>query len=158
MPQSSRLLLPDERNVRHIGDGLQLLKLLGLAALFQPLVVFERVVEMVFNRFLVPPRDDEDVRDAGGDGLLHQILDGGLVHNRQHFLRHALGDRKHTGAQSGSRNDGLCYFHNSFSNRSFPEYAALPQIFQYTNTRGGGRMLTGYYSTSAFGIQELFPK
>lgn len=62
MPQSARLLLPDERNVRHIGDGLQLLKLLGLAALFQPLVVFERVVEMVFNRFLVPPRDDEDVR------------------------------------------------------------------------------------------------
>ena len=48
------------------------------------------------------------------DSLLHQILDGGLIHDGEHPLGHGLGGGQHTGAQTGGRDDSLRnFFHGS---------------------------------------------
>jgi len=43
-------------------------------------------VEVILDRFLPFPRHDEDVMDSACDGLLHDVLDGRLVDNRDHLL------------------------------------------------------------------------
>ena len=49
----------------------------------------------------------QHVVEPGRDGLLDDVLDRGLVDDRQHFLRRCLGRGQEPGAQAGGRNDGL---------------------------------------------------
>jgi hypothetical protein len=97
----------------HVVHGGQLA---GLAHLGQPFEVvlggqrlFELVVpvEVIFDGALAPAGDHQHVVQAGRDGLLHDILDGGLVDHRQHFLGCRLGRGQEPGAKTGGRNDGL---------------------------------------------------
>ena len=67
-------------------------------------------VKVVFDHALVPAQNDQDIGDAGPDGFLHQILDGGFVHDGEHPLGHGLGGRQDTGAQTGGGDDGLRNF------------------------------------------------
>ena len=62
---------------------------------------FRRRIKMVFDRALVPARDEDEIGDACGDGFLNGILDEGFVDHRQHFLGHGLGGWQKTGAQPG---------------------------------------------------------
>ena len=71
--------------------------------------VFELVrnVEMVFQRALAAPGDEDDLLDPRLQRFLHRILDQRLVDDRQHFLRDSLGGGQKTRAEAGNRKDGL---------------------------------------------------
>src|SRR5690606_8358360 len=73
------------KNIAH--DLQQLVLVLGGQFGFQ----FRYVVEMVFDGALVASRDEDQVGDAGGNGLFDGILDQGFIDDRQHFLGHGLG-------------------------------------------------------------------
>ena len=62
-------------------------------------------VEVVLERRLVAAGDHEHVVQAGRDGLLDDVLDGRLVDDRQHLLRHRLGRGQEAGAETGDRDD-----------------------------------------------------
>jgi hypothetical protein len=49
--------------------------------------------------------------DAGFLGLIHHVLDQGLVDDGQHFLRHRLGGGQDAGAEAGDRKYGFTDFH-----------------------------------------------
>lgn len=88
----------------------------GLLDLLEPVVValgdegrFQLVVavEVVFECALVTSCDHQDVVQAGRHGLLDHVLDGRLVHDREHFLGRRLGRRKEAGAETCGRDHGL---------------------------------------------------
>jgi hypothetical protein len=107
MTQAQRVALADVVNVGHLGDGLNLLELLVLLAFLQVELELEVAVEVVLDGPLPPAGDDEDVGDAGADGLLHHVLDGGFVDDRHHLLRLALGGREESRPQPGGRDHCL---------------------------------------------------
>ena len=112
--QAQGLLLADEVDVGQVGDAQALLQHLLLAGCGQLLFQLRAAVEVVFDDALVAAQNDEDVGDAGTDGLFHQILDGGLVHKGQHPFGHGLGGGQHTGAKARSRDDSFRnFFHDS---------------------------------------------
>ena len=66
---------------------------------------------MVLDGALATAGDDQDLGDAGLDGLFHNILDHRFVHDGEHFFGDGLGGRKHTGAQAGCRDNCLADLH-----------------------------------------------
>jgi hypothetical protein len=70
---------------------LQRLQLLHLVALGQRVVEFVGHVEMVFDHALVAAGDEDEVLDAGGARLVHDMLDDRTVDDGQHLLRDRLG-------------------------------------------------------------------
>ena len=56
---------------------------------------------MILNRVLAAARDDDDVIDTGGHGLLDHILNNGFVHQSQHLLGLRLGGGEESGPQTG---------------------------------------------------------
>ena len=87
--------------VEHLGEE----RVLALGV--EVLLELDAAVEVVLDRLLAPPGDDEDVVDARSDRLLDHVLDGRLVDDRQHLLRLRLGGREEPGAQAGGGDDGL---------------------------------------------------
>jgi hypothetical protein len=82
-------------------------QLAGLPRRTEVVLELEVAVEVVLEAALVAAGDDEDVVDAGRHGLLHHVLDGGLVDDRQHLLGLGLGGGQEAGAEAGRRDDGL---------------------------------------------------
>src|SRR6185503_20059716 len=64
-------------------------------------------VEMVFDRVLAAPGDDDDVADAGLDGLFDPVLDHRFVDEDQHLFRLCLRGRKKPRAETSGREDGF---------------------------------------------------
>ena len=60
-------------------------------------------IKVVFDCSLAATRDKADVTQAGLYGLLHPILDEGLVDDGQHFFGHGLGGRQKPRAVAGRR-------------------------------------------------------
>src|SRR5690606_6856138 len=83
--------------------GQPVLVALGLQHVLQ----LVRAVEVVFDRPLVLAGDHQHVEQASGGGLLDDILDGGLVDDRQHLFGCRLGRRKEPGAQTRGGHDGF---------------------------------------------------
>ena len=120
MAQTQRLLLTHKQDVGHIGDAQTLLQHLFLAGLCQLFLQFGAAVKMILNNALVAAQNDQDIGNTGADGLLHQILDGGLIHDGQHSLGHCLGSGQYAGAKTRSRNNGFGdFFHNDSPMFSF---------------------------------------
>ena len=67
----------------------------------------EAVVEVVLDGALLAAGHDDDLLDAGRDGLLDRVLDDRLVDERQHLLRLRLGGWQEPRPPAGSREDGL---------------------------------------------------
>src|SRR5579885_3101000 len=111
VPQPQRLLLPHVGHVDHVRDvphdGQQIVLRTRAQQIFQ----LETDVEMVLDRRLAPPGDDDDVPDVRGDRLLHGVLDDRLVHQREHFLWLGLGSRQKPRSQSRCRKHGLANLH-----------------------------------------------
>ena len=78
-----------------------------LAALIENVLQLERDVEMILHRALAAARDEQDVVDAGLDGLLDAVLNDRLVDEHQHFLRQHLGRREKACPEAGGRKDRL---------------------------------------------------
>ena len=84
------------------------------STLVKVLFQFRRGIKVVFDGSLRMTADDNDFIDSAGQDFFYNVLNGGFVHNGQHFLRHSLRSRKEPGAESGSRNDRFSDFlHNS---------------------------------------------
>ena len=106
-PEAERLALPDVEHVDQVGDLADLLGEVALAAAFEKGLELFRDVEVIFDGVLAAAGDQDDVGDAGRDGLFDAVLNGRLVDERQHFLGLRLGGGKETGAESGGGEDGL---------------------------------------------------
>ena len=114
MAQTQRLLLAHKEDVCHVGNAQTFLQRLFLAGLCQLFFQLGAAVKVILDDALVAAQNDQNVCDAGLDGFLHQILDGGLIHDGEHPLGHGLGGGQHTGAQTGGRDDSLRnFFHGS---------------------------------------------
>ncbi len=95
MAEPERHLLPGETGLARSGlQFLEVLQLLGLAALRQRFVELELQVEMVLDDALVAARDEDEVLDAGFPRLVDHILDHRPVDDREHFLRDRFGRRQ----------------------------------------------------------------
>jgi hypothetical protein len=65
---------------------------------------------MILNRPFSLAGDYNDVLDSRLDRFLHDVLNGRLVDDGQHFFGHRFGCRQETGTESGSRDNGLFHF------------------------------------------------
>jgi hypothetical protein len=101
------LFLAQKKDIRQARDGAHVLQHLFLAGFRKAGLQLGGAVEMVFHDALAAAGDDEDLLDAGGDGLLHDVLDGRLVHNGEHLLGHGLCGGQHAGAQACRGDDGF---------------------------------------------------
>ena len=79
----------------------------SLAAILQVVLELEGRVEVVLDGALVAARDEDDLVEPRGDRLLHDVLDGGLVDERQHLLRLGLGRGQEARAEPRGGEDGL---------------------------------------------------
>ena len=107
MAQAHGIALADVVDVAKVAGRLDGLELGGVALGLKGGFQRGNAVEVVLQRALVASGDHQDVVQADVDGFLHDVLDGGLVHDRKHFLRHGLGGGKEPGAEAGCGNDGL---------------------------------------------------
>ena len=65
------------------------------------------VIEMVLDDVLAAAGDKDELLDPGFHRLLDRILDDGLVHDRQHFLRDGLGGGQEARSHAGDGQDGF---------------------------------------------------
>ena len=106
--QTQRLHLAGEAHLagrRQLGDhGLEDVGLaLGQQLGFQ----LDLVVEIVLDRALGPPGDEDDMLDSGLPGFLDDVAEDGPVDDVQQFLGRGLGAGQDAGAQTGDGQDSL---------------------------------------------------
>jgi hypothetical protein len=105
--EAQRLLLAHVGHGGQLGDGLDLGQLLGLSTILQVVLELEGGVEVILDGALVAAGDQHDLLEPGGYRLLHHVLDGGLVHQRQHLLGLRLGGGQEARAQAGGGENGF---------------------------------------------------
>src|SRR5262249_38735370 len=110
--ETQRLALTDEVDGGEVGERLDLFQRFRLATFFELELELDVAIEVVFEASLAPAADHEDVVDAGAHCLLDYVLDGRLVHHRQHLLRLRLRRRKEPRAEPRSRDHRLANFHS----------------------------------------------
>ena len=111
MAQTLRLLLAEEEDIRHVGHGADDARVLLLAVAHKALFKVGGVVKVILDRGFAAVCDYEDLLNAGGHGLLHDVLDDGLIHERQHLLGGAFGVGQQTRAQPCGGDNGFPDFH-----------------------------------------------
>src|SRR3546814_625530 len=68
---------------------------------------FEGDVEMILDRALAAPGDEDHLLDPRLARLVDRILDQRPVDDRQHLLRNRLGGGQEPGAETGNGKDGF---------------------------------------------------
>src|SRR5687768_6625066 len=96
--------------IGQIGNVSHLTEELRLSVSFEVLFQFHRPIEMVFDGALPAAGDDDDVFNAGGNGLFHRILNQRLVDQRKHFFGRRFGRGEKSRAEPGSWKNGFAYF------------------------------------------------
>ncbi len=109
VPEALRLALAHVVDVRQLGDRPHRRHVTVAAGLLEVELELERPVEVVFERPLAPTRDDEDVPDPGPHGLFDDVLDGGLVDERQHLFGLRFRRRQEAGAEPRRRYHRLAH-------------------------------------------------
>ena len=94
-------------NVRHFGDSSQIPRHCSAVSPLQAHLKVRAAVEVVLDGPFLAPGDDEDIGDAAGHGLFHDVLDGRRVDDRQHLLGLRLGGGQESGPAPGGGNDGF---------------------------------------------------
>ena len=103
------ITLTDVVEVREVVDVTDLFEQRLLALLLEVVLELEVPVEMILDRVLAAARDHEDVDEPGAGRFFHDVLNRGLVDDRQHLLRLALGRGKESRAEAGRRDHRLAY-------------------------------------------------
>ena len=116
--QSAHIFLPYIVNV-HIGGLANEVQQIIFSLARQLVLECRRGVEVILDGTLSMTTDDEDVLDAARECLLHNVLDGRLVYNGQHFLRRCLRRREEPRSVACGGNNGFAYalflFHLMYS-------------------------------------------
>src|SRR5262245_61488143 len=99
MPKSECLLLPNIREIDKVGDGPHLPEQIMFAPSLE--YVFQLIcdVEVVFDGVLTAARNNGDIFDTGSHCFLNDVLDQGLVNEREHFFGLGLGCGKKSSPQ-----------------------------------------------------------
>ena len=111
MTQSLRLLLAQEVHIRHVRDLAHRAGFFLLAVREQTRLKIGGIVKIVLDRGLAAVGDDEDLLNARRDRFFYDVLEDGLVHQRQHLLGNALGVRQQSRPETGRRDYSFPYFH-----------------------------------------------
>src|SRR5574340_518033 len=109
--ETELLLLAHVGDLGEVADVPDLPEHLDVAALLEEMLELVVEVEVVLDRPLLAARDDDDLLDAGGNGLLDRVLDDRLVDERQHLLRLRLGRGKEARTPAGGGEHGLSDAH-----------------------------------------------
>src|SRR5260370_5968458 len=109
VPQAQRLLLPRVAYLHHVTDPPHHRGLFFLPSLFQEALQRRRMVEVVFDRILSLAGHDDDVLDPRHHALFHDVLNLGLVDDRQHFLGLRFCGRQKTCPQPRGRQNCLAH-------------------------------------------------
>jgi hypothetical protein len=94
-------------NVRQVRDPADGVELFGASLFLQLGLELEVAVEMFFDRAFALADDHEDIRHAGTDGFLDDMLNRRGVDDGQHLLGLRLGGGQEPGAETGGGNDGF---------------------------------------------------
>ncbi len=98
MAEAERSLLADEAHgAGGAKIGFQLLEQGGLALQTEAVLQLIRPVEIVLDRRLVAPGNEDDVLDPGGQSFVDDVLNCRPVEHRKHFFRDSFGCRQHPG-------------------------------------------------------------
>src|SRR5664280_2779482 len=103
--QAAWQLLTDIVDLDHVGNALDRVQVIELAMGLELVFQLNGMVEVVLDRTLATSRHHQDALDAGIDGLLHHVLDGRLVDDRQHLLGLRFGQRQEACPHAGYRDD-----------------------------------------------------
>ena len=109
--QTLCLLLAQEVHIRHVRDLAHCTGFLLLAIGQQTRLKIGGIVKIVLDRGLAAVCDDEDLLNARCDRFLYDVLEDGLVHQRQHLLGDALGVRQQSRSETGCGDYSFPYFH-----------------------------------------------
>jgi len=107
--QAQLFLLANIRDLRHISDLAHAAQHLDVALALEQLLEFKGMVEVILDRPLLAAGHDDDLLDAGFDGLFYAVLNNRPVDQRQHLLWLRLRCRQEPCAPAGGRE-------NCFSN------------------------------------------
>src|SRR5438094_743519 len=105
--QPERLFLPHVGHRRQLRDRPDLGELLDFAPVVQVVLELEGGVKVVLDRALAPTGHDDDLREARRDRLLDDVLDHGLVDEREHLLRLRLRRREESRSEPGGGEPAL---------------------------------------------------
>ena len=111
--ETKLLLLADVGDLGEVADVADAPEHLDIAALLEQVLELVRHVEVVLDRPLLARGHDDDLFDAGGDGLLDRVLDDRFVDEREHLLGLRLRGRQEASAPSGGREDGFADSHRT---------------------------------------------
>ena len=107
------LLLAHVGDLGQVADVADPAEHLDVATLLEQVLELVRDVEVILDRALLARGHDDDLLDAGGDGLLDRVLDHRLVDEREHLLRLGLGRREKSGSPTGGGKDGFSDSHRT---------------------------------------------
>ncbi|MNC60672.1 hypothetical protein D3C75_1105670 [compost metagenome] len=93
MAEAFGFFLPDVVNF-NLRRTLNLFQQLQLAVFQQSRLQLKSVVEVILDRPFTFTCNNDDILDTGSDRFFHDVLNSGLVDDRQHFLRHCFRGRK----------------------------------------------------------------
>jgi hypothetical protein len=109
--EAERITLTHVVNACEIIRGGHACEPVGVALGAQGRLQLQIAVEVVLQRAFAATGHEEDVVEACGHGLLHDVLDGRLVHNREHLLGRGLRRGKESRAEARRRNHCRCHPH-----------------------------------------------
>jgi hypothetical protein len=105
--EAEGLALPDELHAGGVRDGVHLGQETGVPLLLKSALELQVPVEVVLDRSLAAPGDQQDVAESRAGGLVDDVLQGRAVHDRQQLLGHGLRRRQQPRAEPVHRHDRL---------------------------------------------------
>jgi len=116
--ETLRFLLANKTHIAWLGqNSVQPPELVGLSLCEQRVLELKGAVEIVLDRSLAAPCDEDELLDTRSARFIHSILNERAIDDRQQLLRHRLGDGKESCPEASDREDGLTY---GFSPRHCP--------------------------------------
>ncbi len=103
--------LTNVADVGQVRDLAHLRERAVVAFLAQEILQLKGNVKVILDGPLPPARDDDDLLNTRGHGLLDHVLNDGLIYQRQHLFGLRLGGGQESRSQPGGGENGLADLH-----------------------------------------------